>query len=568
MKERFLGNSRLELTQMSFCGGHEQENKPLEKKISCHCIKTTVEKDEDWIIPITLSNNQIDCPAEKFLMTKKQEIFQFNTPVSSSIEHSSDESEPSNKKRRHSSQWFKLNICSGGPYRVFYSSDMLDNLIEAMNKHELNTFDRFNIENDMYALAMGGFTSLVDYLRLLLKAYMNENDDELVWKDIENNLIRIATLLEYDKQLYEFYQKFILYFHRNLYRILGFTSKMTDEQDESIARGRLRCFLLVILGTIGYDLTIIDNAREQLHVYLYDSRVTVLWPICAIVAHHASDTDLNNLFKLWEQRTHRDDRLRCAYGLSYVQHSSHIQRVLDFFAMNNSNHPHVIRLNERIECYKGFCLSKQGRYHYQGYIENHWLTLRTHYDDEYLEALIRETFGYFSTKDEAIRIEKFFLSNEIVDQKCPIPAKETTPATPCTRIAVHLSLDDNELSSINRSALPSPILSSRLIIPEKVKAIASNIAHTTRTRAALLERDRDHLLAFFQSESILLPATPHANSSSQILSLNPITNASNVISSCSTTSTTPGNKRKRRISLNTNSSSPPVRNLLASDTSV
>ena len=55
---------------MSFCGGHEQENKPLEKKISCHCIKTTVEKDEDWIIPITISNNQIDC-LEKISHDKK-----------------------------------------------------------------------------------------------------------------------------------------------------------------------------------------------------------------------------------------------------------------------------------------------------------------------------------------------------------------------------------------------------------------------------------------------------------------------------------------------------------------
>jgi hypothetical protein len=122
---------------------------------------------------------------------------------------------------------------------------MLEQLIQAINKQELNIFDRFNIENDMYALAMGGFTSLVDYLRLLLNAYVNEIDDELVWKDIESNIIRIGTLLEYDKQLFDYYRKFVLFFHRNLYQTIGFTSK----NEESIARGRLRCFLLVILGT-------------------------------------------------------------------------------------------------------------------------------------------------------------------------------------------------------------------------------------------------------------------------------------------------------------------------------
>jgi hypothetical protein len=568
---------------MSFCRGHEQEEKTNDKKISCHCIKTNDlicdtktninisptnnnnNNDQNWIIPITILNNQSDCSLTKFLMTNKKDILHINTNLSLLIEEKSNDNEPLNKKRRYSTNWFKLNVCSGGPYRVFYSSDMLEELIQAIIKQELNTFDRFNLENDMYALAMGGFTSLVDYLHLLLNAYINEIDDELVWKDIESNIIRIGTLLEYDKQLFDFYRKFVVFFHRNLYQRIGFISN-NNINDESIARGRLRCFLLVILGTIGYDTTIISNAREQLLVYLNDPTVTVLWPICAIVAHHASENDLNNLFKLWEQRPRRDDRLRCAYGLSYVQNSSHIERVLDLFAINNSTNNNLIRLNERIECYKGFCLSKQGRYYYQRYIENNWLILRTNYNDEYLETLIRETFGYFSTNDEALRIEEFFLSYETFHQKFKMFIKET-PSTPCTRISVHLCLDDNELSTINRNTLSSPILQQhRTIIPDKVKEIASIIAHTTRTRAALLERDHDGLLAFFQSDSFPISSI-NSTATSQILSVN-TTNVPNLISPCSPTMTTSGNKRKRQISsLNTSSSSPPVRNLLASDTS-
>ncbi|CAF0911187.1 unnamed protein product [Rotaria sp. Silwood1] len=580
----------MELKQTSFCRGHDQEKRPLDKKISCHCIKTSDlicdtkrnidlcqsndnnDNDEYWIIPITILNNQSDGCFTKYLMTKNQEIIHINTNSSLSIEEQNNDNEPFIKKRRCStltSNWFKLNICSGGPYRVFYSSDMLEQLTQAIIKQELNTFDRFNLENDMYALAMGGFTSLVDYLRLLLNAYVNELDDELVWKDIESNIIRIGTLLEYDKQLFDFYRNFVIYFHRNLYQRIGIISN--NNEDESVARSRLRCFLLVILGTIGYDSTIISNAREQLLIYLNDPSVTVLWPICAIVAHHASENDLNNLFKLWEQCPRRDDRLRCAYGLSYVQVPSQIERVLNLFATNNStnnnNNNNTIRLHERIECYKGFCLSKQGRYYYQRYIEDNWLSLRTNYNDEYLEALIRETFGYFSTKDEAIRIEDFFLSHETFHQKYKINLKET-PATPCTRIAVHLCLDDNELLTINKNTLSSPIYNHhRSIIPNKVKEVASVIAHTTRTRAALLERDHDDLLLFFQSDSFSILSI-NLNASSQILSIN-TTNVSNVVvSSSSPTGTISGNKRKRRVSsLNTSSSSPPVRNLLASDTS-
>ena len=441
---------------------------------------------------------------------------------------------------------------------------MIEQLIQGILRQELSTFDRFNLENDMYALAMGGFTSLVDYLHLLLNAFINETDDELVWKDIESNIIRIGTLLEYDPQLRDFYRTYVNYFHRSLYQRIGFTA---ESNQEPVARGRLRCFLLVILGTIGYDSTIISNAREQLLVYLNDPSVTVLWPICAIVAHHASESDLNNLFQLWEQRCRRDDRLRCAYGLSYVQEPSHIERVLDLFANNqSSNHP-SLRLHERIECYKGFCLSKQGRHTYQRYIENHWSVLRTNYNDEYLEVLIRETFGYFSTNDEAKRIEDFFLSHDTFPLKYKGHARET-PSTPCTRIAVHLSLDDTELSTLNKTSLSSPVLHHRSIIPEKVKEIASIIAHTTRTRAALLERDRESLATFFQSDSYPMCSSTTSPTASQIPSMN-ASHHSNPVVSFSPTANTSGNKRKRRLSSLTTSSasSPPVRNLLASDAS-
>lgn len=264
---------------------------------------------------------------------------------------------------------------------------------------------------------------------------------------------------------------------------------------------------------------------------------------------------------MWEQSSRRDDRLRCAYGLSYVQQPSQIERVLDLLAANNN----LLRLNERIECYKGFCLSKQGRHYYQRYIEDNWLSLRANYNDEYLEALIRETFGYFSTKDEALRIEDFFLSYETFHQKYKKNPKET-PSTPCTRIAVHLCLDDSELLTMNANTLSSPTY-HRSIIPNKAKDAASIIAHTARTRAALLERDHDALLAFFQSDSCPISSLNLA-ASSQILSGN-ATNLSNVVGSNSSITKRRGSKRKREIStsINTSSSAPPVRNLLASDTS-
>ena len=577
-----LGHYDLQVKQMSFCDGAAHE-----KLICCHCSQSnspekknsngnhssSSSSNDNWIIPLTLLHGRSNGCLSKHLMQKKEERIQissdFHWHSDEENDHERRQDEPARKRLRSlssPSNWFKLNICSGGPYRVLYASNLLEYLIEAIRRDELTTFDRFNLENDLYALAMGGFTSLVEYFRLLLNGFSEELDDELVWKDIESNLIRIGTLLEYDPQLYEFYRTFLIHFHRHLFHRLGFTAKA----NESIARGRLRCFLLVILGTIGNESTVINYAREQLQLYLTDPSITVLWPICAIVAHHASDVDFAHLLQLWEQRTRRDDRLRCAYGLSYVQSPSHIERILDFFAnnsstsANNATGTHSLRLNERIECYKGFCLSKQGRFFYQRYIENNWCALRMNYTDEYLEALIRETFGYFASEDEAKRIEEFFLSYETFQQKSRL-IKET-PSTPCTRIAVHLSLDDQELSSLARTTLPSPSLSQRTMVPNKVKDCASIIADPRRTREGLLERDRENLLKFFQSESFVQTST-QSNSSSLIVPIH-CQVKSNVISTSSALNSAP--KRKRRLSslTSSSSSSPPVRNLLASDATV
>jgi hypothetical protein len=492
-------------------------------------MKNGNDEQPHWFIPLTLVTSRSNGTLYKHLISRQEERIEF---IIDDDQHVSN----TRKKRRSLSDgtspcWLKINVCSSAPYRVFYSSAMLEQLIGAIHRQELNAFDRFNLQNDLYALAIGGFTSLVNYLHLLSQAFVDEHDDELVWKDIETNLIRIGTLFEYDEQLFQFYRRYLVDFHRTLFQRLDFIAR----SNESMASGRLRCFLLVILGTIGNQSNVLVHAREQLRIYLRDSSVSVLWPICAIVAHHASESDFIDLLKLWEERSRRDDRIRCAYGLSYVQDGSQIARVLDLFSNQSSSSSHSLRLHERIECYKGFCLSKRGRTAYQRYIESNWFALRSAYTDDYLEALIRDTLGYFANENEAKRIEEFFLNADPF-----VSIGKETPATPCTRITQHLSLDDQELSSLGRNQMPSPDLpNARPIMPAKVKEVAKILVHTTRSRIALLERDREKLLTFFRNEFPTRSISPNAADLSNRLS--------NV------------HRRKRRRS------SPPVRNLLASD---
>jgi hypothetical protein len=234
---------------MNFCDGQTH----VDKTISCHCVRenriSSTTTEQQWIIPLTIVHGQSNGHLNKHLLSKQEERIQISSNNQQRRLSADDREHCSTRKKARplpvtKSNWLKLNVCSSGPYRVFYSSSMMDKFIEAIRQQELNTYDRFNIENDLYALAMSGFTSLVDYLRLLVNGFVYEDDDELIWKDIESNIVRIGTLLEYDCELFGYYRQYLVDFHRILFQRLG----LTPQVNESTARSRLRCCLLVILG--------------------------------------------------------------------------------------------------------------------------------------------------------------------------------------------------------------------------------------------------------------------------------------------------------------------------------
>ncbi|CAF0791698.1 unnamed protein product [Didymodactylos carnosus] len=436
-----------------------------------HCY----DDNECWIIPVTIlcyDQKSVAPPTiEKFLIDKQRVVVHLKTTH------------------------FKVNATCSGTYRVLYSDDILKNYLQkAIKTNQINEYDRFDIENDLHSLVMGGFSSLVNYLRLLF-CYIHETDEETVWKDIESNIIRIATMLEYDQSLVEYYRRYIIDIHKTLYYKLGWTADI----GESTSRSRLRSFILIILGTVGYDEDIISEVRRRFLSYMNDPNEPICWPICAIIAHHASENDFINLIKVYVQRDKHDDRLRCLFGLSYVQNPKFIKRTLDLISFAQ------IRLHERIEAYKGFCLSKVGRDYYRRYIEENWQFFRSNYNDEYLEAIIRETFGYFSTTSEADRIEDFFQKYEQFHEKYNITTTKTSGTTNNHNVNMLIlsplsSITDLSDCSDDLSGCTTTTTSPHPIIPLKLKEVASIIAHTTRTRASVLKRNRHHLLKFFQHE--------------------------------------------------------------------
>jgi len=61
--------------------------------------------------------------------------------------------------------WIKMNPGQVGFYRTLYSTEMLEELIPGIKS--LSAVDRLGIENDLFALAVAGYTTTVDFLKFV-----------------------------------------------------------------------------------------------------------------------------------------------------------------------------------------------------------------------------------------------------------------------------------------------------------------------------------------------------------------------------------------------------------------
>lgn len=149
----------LTLTQSKFCADGSQS-----------------EEDHLWMVPISVSTSHSpkEIATSIVLSTKQTTI---------TIPGVTDK------------DWIKINPGTVGFYRTKYPSEMLANLIPAVQDKSLPPLDRLGLLDDLFALVQAGHTSTVEVLKLM-QAYEDE-DNYTVWSSISNCLGKLRVLLSH-----------------------------------------------------------------------------------------------------------------------------------------------------------------------------------------------------------------------------------------------------------------------------------------------------------------------------------------------------------------------------------
>eukprot|EP00026_Physarum_polycephalum_P002309 Phypoly_transcript_02315.p1 GENE.Phypoly_transcript_02315~~Phypoly_transcript_02315.p1 ORF type:complete len:885 (+),score=198.44 Phypoly_transcript_02315:95-2656(+) len=194
------------------------------------------------------------------------------------------------------SQWVKINFGQPGFFRVRYSNDMLQQLIEPLKSKELPPVDRLGVQGDVFALFKAGLLPASQFLDVA--AALIGESDYTVWSNLASNIGALQTLLGKEAvapQLSAFVRKLFL----PIYEHLGFDAKSGEADSDAL----LRAIVLRKLGSAGHQPAI-DAARAVFEKHLTDTEAlpaNLRTPVYAIVASKGDEATLNKLIELYKK---------------------------------------------------------------------------------------------------------------------------------------------------------------------------------------------------------------------------------------------------------------------------
>ncbi len=232
-----------------------------------------------------------------------------------------------------------VNEGGHGFYHVRYAPDLLRSLT-LKREETLKPIERFNLVNDAWAAVLAGLQPLSEYLELI-KSF-DEETDKNVWTVIVGSLQYLERVTGDNPALKEFTKTLC----SPAFKLLGWETK--DGEDN--LKRQLRGLLALVLGTIGDDKKVQDEARELYGKYKADKGSVssdVVPALVTILAHTGSAERYEEFENDYKNASSPQEEERFMYSLAAFQQRELLNQTLEK-TLNGSfrtqNAPFVLRL--------------------------------------------------------------------------------------------------------------------------------------------------------------------------------------------------------------------------------
>lgn len=298
------------------------------------------------------------------------------------------------------SEWVKLNIGETSLVRVAYSMHDLLKLLQAIEKKELSTIDRFGVIRDILVLAEAGKISTVQALTAY-SSYKNE-ESYIVWSEVASQMGKLYNLLAEEKE-FKLFEKYAL----SVFNIIGEKVGWDKKPNEDHSQALLRSVVLGSLGKYG-DEKVIEIAQGMFEKMLKGKlqiNSDLRGIVYATVAKYGDEKTYSDLLDLYRKSTLQEEKDRLFKSLCFFRQEELLKRTLDFgFSFE-------VRTQDSYKAIYLIFANPYGKHLSWEFLKYHWDEIVKRYSGGHLFSRFAEPIEFFTKRDSAKEVEKFFKEN-------------------------------------------------------------------------------------------------------------------------------------------------------------
>lgn len=298
-------------------------------------------------------------------------------------------------------EWQKLNFGESGFFRVAYSKELLDRLINPVLNKVLSARDRLGIIRDLFALSESGDIK-TSYALEFLKAYKNE-DNYTVWLEIAMGLSKLEQIF-YKTKSEKDLKKLTLDLFSSIFKKLGWEKKENEPHGDTL----LRSLCISKLGRVGNKKVILEakkrfmTLKKELHI-----NPDLRGAIYSIVAKAGGKKEYEFLIEKYKKETLHEERSRIGSVLGDFTEDQILCEVAHFALSKD------VRTQDTIGILSSLASGPLGRNIWLKCVKQNWKTLVSRYGDggHTLAKLVKSISNTAEAKHLKI-FKEFFNSND------------------------------------------------------------------------------------------------------------------------------------------------------------
>lgn len=298
--------------------------------------------------------------------------------------------------------WLKLNCGVSGVYRVDYPAELLHRLAHGVKKKELEPRDRFNVQNDAFALCEAGL--LKTHEALALAEFYKDETDYTVWADLSSNIGRLDALF-WGLPFHKEYREFSRAVFSRIAASMGWKKKPGEKHTDSL----LRSLALFNYGSYGDEKTV-ASARRLFESGFRKPRNSIPPDLRGVVyglaAESGGEKDYERLISRYVVETMHEEKNRIGRALGRFRQKELIKRTLELSLSKD------VRPQDASIVMGGAWGNSRGRELAWEFVKKNWQVLVDRYGEggHTLPRFIQPAGG-FATLDKAKDFESFFKKN-------------------------------------------------------------------------------------------------------------------------------------------------------------